>query len=322
MSKLAVAAIMLAVSLVPWLIGGKYLLHMATMTAIMSILGLSMNLMLRIGQASMAQGAFMAIGAYVSALLVLRLGVSPPLAMIIGAVGAGVLATLLGLVVLRIKGVFFVLLTYAFGQIVNLGIQEASPLTGGNNGLYGIPKFSIFGIRIADAPTYYLMTVGFAILAYLMVSAIYRSRIGDILNSINQDEELSRSLGVNALAWRTAVFGVSAAMAAVAGSLYAHHLNFLSPSTFSFLLSVDLLVINIVGGVLSPLGPVIGALIIVPLPELLRDAKQFQLLAYGSLLLVFLLFFREGIVGFVSRFQRKRTRAKTSPGPEGSHAKA
>ena len=294
----------------PSLLGGRYILHVATMVAIMAILGLSMNLMLRIGQISMAHGAFMAMGAYGSGLLTSRLGLSPCVAMLIGATATGISASLMGLVILRIKGVFFVLLTYAFGQIINLTLQEWTALTGGNNGLHGIPKFSIFDFVFSSPWTFYLLALGFAAVAYLIVRAIFSSAAGEVLSSIDQDEPFSRALGVDALMWRTAVFGISAAMAAVAGSLYAHHLQFLSPSTFGFLLSVDLLVMNIVGGMQFAIGPVIGAMVVVPMPELLRAAKEYELLAYGALLLACLLFFRAGVAGWLSHLMEGRSHGK------------
>lgn len=293
--------------LLPWAFGGKYVLHISTMIAIMAMLALSMNLMLRIGQLSMAHSAFMGIGAYASALLTMRLGLPAAPALVLSGVIAGVIAMVLGLVFLRIKGVYFVLLTYAFGQIVNLTFQEWTSLFGGNNGLYGIPKFSLFGIRMVSPSSYYLMALVFAVATLLLVHLIHRSDVGAVLNSLEEDEELSRSLGVNALAWRIAVFGLSAALAGMAGSIYAHNIGFLSPSAFSFGLSVDLVVMNVVGGALSPIGPLLGALIIVPLPELLRGVKEYQLLAYGIILIVFLMFFRDGLVGLVSKSPRSIT---------------
>lgn len=312
MKNLAWTVVVLVAALTPLVFGGRYVLHVATIVAIMSILAMSMNLMLRIGQISMAQGAFMAFGAYASGLLTTRMEWSPWAALVVAAVGTGLVASLLGLVILRIKGVFFVLLTYAFGQIVNLVLQDWTPLTGGNNGLGGIPNFSWFGHSISAPSTYYVLTLVFAMAALLIARAMFgpRSRIGDILNSINQDEDFSRSLGVNALMWRTTVFGVSAAMASVAGSLYAHHLNFLSPSTFDFHLSVDLLVMNIVGGIGSTLGPLVGALIVVALPEILRGAEQYAMLGYGLLLLVCLLFFKDGLTGYAAKLLGRKPNAK------------
>jgi len=292
---------LICTALIPWVWGDRYVSHIFTMLSIMAMLALSMNLMLRIGQLSMAHGAFMGIGAYCSALLTLREGMPAIFALMLSGLVTGVVAALLGRVFLRVKGVYFVLLTYAFGQVINLIFQDWTSLFGGNNGLINIPKFSLFGIRITNPANYYLLTLIFAVATFLLVRAILKSRIGLVLSAIDEDEELCRSLGTNALSWRTAVFTLSAALAGMAGSLYAHHLGFLSPSAFGFHLSVDLVVMNVIGGVASPWGPLIGALIVVPLPEVLRGINEYQLLAYGLILLVFLMYCRDGLVGLAKR---------------------
>lgn len=293
--------ILMVLAMVPWLLDNRYVFHIATMITIMIPMALSMNLMLKIGQLSIAQPAFMGIGAYGSALLVMRLGMPPALALLAGGVIATAIAVLVGPLFLRIKGVYFVLLTYAFGQIVNLVFQEWTSLFGGNNGLYGIPKFSIFGLRLTQSPHYYVLGLLFLALFYALMRRIERSDIGAIYESLNENETLSRALGADALAWRIGTFALSAFIAGISGGIYAFYIGFLSPETFGFLMSVDLIVVNAIGGAASALGPVVGAILILPLPELLRDAREYQLLIYGVCLVVFLLFFRKGLVVFLQR---------------------
>ena len=290
-----------ALSLVPWWVGSRYIYHIATMIVILAPLALSMNLMLRINQLSIAHPAFMGIGAYASALLTMRLGFPPAVSLLCAGLIAALMALALGPVFLRIKGVFFVLLTYAFGQIVNLIFQEWTSLFGGNSGLYGIPKFSILGYRLTQVQQYYVFGLIFTAAVYALLRAIERSDIGAILKSLNDDEMLSRSLGANALMWRTAAFTLSAFIAALSGGIYAFYIGFLSPDPFGFRASVDLIVINAIGGTKSMLGPLLGAIVIVPLPELLRDARQYQLLIYGVCLLVFVMFLKDGIVSLIER---------------------
>ena len=290
-----------ALSLIPWWVASRYIYHIATMIVIMAPLALSMNLMLRINQLSIAHPAFMGIGAYASALLTMRLGFPPAVSLLCGGLIAGSVALALGPVFLRIKGVFFVLLTYAFGQIVNLIFQEWTSLFGGNSGLYGIPKFSVLGYRLTQVQQYYVFGLIFTAAVFALLRAIERSDIGAILKSLNDDEMLSRSLGANALMWRTAAFTLSAFIAALSGGLYAFYIGFLSPDPFGFRASVDLIVINAIGGTNSMLGPLLGAIVIVPLPELLRDARQYQLLIYGICLMVFVMFLKDGIVSLIER---------------------
>jgi len=279
-----------------WLFGNNYVLHIATMVVIMAPMALSLNIMMKLGQLSIAQPAFMGIGAYGAALLTMRLGVPPLLSMLAGATIAAAMAAISGPVFLRIKGVYFVLLTYAFSQVVNLVFQEWVSLFGGNSGLYGIPKFSLFGFRLTQVHHYFALGLVFTALTYTAMRAIERSDIGAIFESLNENEMLSRSLGSNALAWRTAAYTFSAFVAGVAGAIYAFYIGFLSPDPFGFRASVDLIVINAVGGVNLVLGPMLGSLFIVPLPELLRDAREYQLLVYGVCLMVFVVFLKQGLV--------------------------
>jgi branched-chain amino acid transport system permease protein len=293
-----------ALALMPWAIGSRYIFHVATMVTIMVPMALSLQLMLKIGQLSVAQPAFMGIGAYASALLTMRLGMPPVLSLLSGGILAGLVALIFGPVFLRIKGVYFALLTYAFGQIIFLVFQEWTSLFGGNSGLYGIPKFSILGLRLTSVQNYYVFGLIFAAMAYAAMRAIERSNIGAIFESLNEDEMLSRSMGANALAWRTAAFTVSCAVTGISGGIYAFYIGFLSPDPFGFRSSVDLILINVIGGAGSVLGPVLGAIVIVPLPELLRDARQYQLLIYGLCLVVFLIFIKKGLVSLFERSGR------------------
>jgi branched-chain amino acid transport system permease protein len=296
-----ILAAVAALALVPWWVDSRYIYHIATMITILTPLALSMNLMLRIGQLTIAHPAFMGIGAYASALLTMRLGFPTPLSLLSGGLIAAAIAAALGPVFLRIKGVYFVLLTYAFGQIINLVFQEWTSLFGGNSGLYGIPKFSILGFRLTAVWQYYVFGLIFTALTYAALRAIERSDIGAILKSLNDDEMLSRSLGANALMWRTAAFTFSAFIAAISGGIYAFYIGFLSPDPFGFRASVDLIVINAIGGTSSMLGPLLGAIVIVPLPELLRDARQYQLLIYGVCLMFFIMFLKDGIISLIER---------------------
>jgi branched-chain amino acid transport system permease protein len=288
-------------ALTPWVVDSRYVFHIATMVTILIPLALSMNLMMQLGQLSIAHPAFMGMGAYASALLTMKLGWLPILSLVTGGIISAAFALLLGPVFLRIKGVFFVLLTYAFGQIVNLLFQDWTSLFGGNSGLYGIPKFSILGFRLTAIHHYYLFGLLFAALVYVVMRAIERSDIGAIVQSLNENEMLCLSVGANAIGWRIAAFTFSAFIAGISGGIYAFYVGFLSPDPFGFRAVVDLIVIVAIGGTSSALGPLLGSLIVVPLPELLRDARQYQLLIYGLCLIVFVKFLKQGLVSLVEK---------------------
>ena len=196
----------------------------------------------------------MGLGAYASALLSLRLHLPVAAAFAGSGLLVALLALLLGPVMLRIKGVYFVLMTFALGEVINLMFQAWVGVFGGNNGLFGIPKLTLFGIRMTDIRFYYLAGLGLAGVTFLAVRTLFRSEAGAILLALDEDEQLARSLGVDALRWRIAVFVLSAMFAALAGSLYAHYLGFISPEAFSFWTVVNVVVINVIGGVASPVG--------------------------------------------------------------------
>jgi branched-chain amino acid transport system permease protein len=291
----------------PLLIDQRFIIHIGVMIALFATLSLSMNIMLRIGQLSMVHAAFMGLGAYGSALLMMRLAWPFWAAFLGSGVIVTVLAGLVGPIFLRIKGVYFVLLTFALSQVIVFNFIEWVDLFGGNNGLTGIPRPSIFGLVMREPRQYYFFALALAGASFVLVRAIYRSEWGVIINAINEDELLSRSLGVNAIAFRWSLFCLSGFLAGLSGSIYAHYLTFLSPDAFSFLTVVDVILMNVLGGMASPIGPVIGAIVLVPLPEMLRNTAQYQVLAYGVLLLALQLFLPDGIVGLVRRLRRVRS---------------
>jgi branched-chain amino acid transport system permease protein len=290
----------------PFVIENRYLIHIGVLICISITVSLSLNMMLRIGQLSAAQAAFMGLGAYTSTLLVTRLDVPFLLAFPAAGLLVGAIAAALGPVFLRVKGVYFVLLTFAFGEGIVLIFEKWVSLFGGNNGIYGIPKASLFGLALHTPRSYYFFALALAVVTFLVVLSIFRSVLGAVLDSLNENEELSQSLGVNALSYRVAVFALSGFFAGLAGSVYAHYTGFLSPEAFGFTTFVDMLVINVIGGITSPIGPVLGAVLLVPLPELLRDAKQYQMLTYGSMLMAAVLFLPSGIVGSMRILRRRR----------------
>ena len=290
----------------PFAIENRYVTHIGVLVGISATLSLGLNMMLRIGQLSVAQAAFMGLGAYTSTLLVMRLGLPFMLAFPAAGLLVAALAAAIGPVFLRVKGVYFILLTFALGEGIVLVFQEWVSLFGGNNGIHGIPKASFFGAAMLTPRSYYYFALGLAAVTFVVAVSVFRSALGSVLDSLNENEDLSQSLGVNARSYRVCVFALSGFFTGLAGSLYAHYTGFLSPDAFTFWTFVDMLVVNVIGGIASPIGPVLGAILLVPLPELLRDAKQYQMLTYGLLLMAFVLFLPSGIVGGLRSLGQKR----------------
>jgi len=295
-----------ALAVLPFLLRNPFLTHIGVMIGLYTTLALSMNLMLRIGQISFAHGAFFGLGAYGSALFMMRLGLPFPVAFVGAALGVTLLAWLVGQVFLRIRGVYFVLLTFAFGEIIVLVFIEWVSLFGGSNGLSGVPRPSWFGHEIQSRDGFYLMALALAALAFASVRALYRSELGAVITSLDENEALTCSLGINPRQYRLLTFCFSSFLAGLSGALYGHYMTVVTPEDYGFWVPVNLVVINVIGGIANPIGAVLGALLIVPLPEFLRDAKQYQILLYGILLIVFLLFMPDGLYATIDRVRRRR----------------
>ena len=323
MKRSAAVVVLAALVAWPYVFDRPFFVHMGVMVALWVVLALSMNLMLRIGQLSFAHGAFMGLGAYASALATMRLDVPFPVAFLSGGAVAALAAGIVGPIFLRIRGVYFALLTFAFGEVVVLTFVEWVGVFGGSNGLFGIPRPDLIGYRLTTKPSLYLFALAFAVLAFAAVRAIYRSELGAVIGSLDENEMLTRSVGIDAARYRLAVFCTSAALAGWGGAFYAHYLTFISPEAFGFWTSVNMVVINVLGGIASPWGPVLGALLLVPLPEFLRDARQYQVLLYGVLLMLFLLFLPDGMTGLARRWWRRGSSgARAAPAAAGRVAGA
>lgn len=292
----------------PFFLANPFLTHIGVLFWMFTLLALSMNLMLRMGQLSLAHGALMGLGAYGSALLMMRFNVPFVLAFPASGLIGALFALITGPIMLKIKGVYFVLLTFAFGEIVILIFIEWVDLFGGNNGLFGVPRASFFGYTLTDCWAYYLFSLVLAALSYLGVRALYKSEMGAVIDALDTNEALARSLGVNALRYRLVVFTISGFLAGLAGGFYASYYTFVTPDGFTFWAAVDAIIMNVLGGIALPIGAMLGALLIVPLPEILRDAKEYQNLAYGIILIIFLLFLPNGFIGAYQQYRERRQR--------------
>jgi branched-chain amino acid transport system permease protein len=256
------------------------------------------------GQISLGQAAFYGLGAYSSAILTVSYGVPPLAAMAVGIVLTASVAYLFGIPILRLKGHYLAMATLAFGIIVYLAFVEFKDFTGGPSGIPGVPPFSLWGFAFdSDVKRYYL-TTGAALLCLLLARNVVNSRVGRALRSIHGSEVAAETLGVDTARCKLQVFALSAGMAALAGSLYAHHLGLVSPTAFTFVASVEFLVMAAVGGLASIWGAPFGAAAITILTEAIRRimprllahaSGEHEVIAYGVLLVVIMIFLPEGV---------------------------
>jgi branched-chain amino acid transport system permease protein len=267
-----------------------------------ALLALSVYLTLACGLLSVANAAFMGIGAYTAALLTLHTTLPFPAALLLGALAAAATALLIGRPTLRLSGVYLAMATLAFGEVVRIILLNAEDLTGGALGLNGIPQLTGLGhVVIALAATLYV-TLRCA-----------RSRIGRTSLAISQDETASEVMGLNVCAYKLVVFVLGAALAGLAGGLNAHFTFFISPNEYGFERGVEILTMGVLGGTGSPWGAVIGAVLITLLPELLRGLGHYRPLINGAILIVIILYSPKGIWD-LTRFLHRRAPRVTASG--------
>jgi len=281
-----------------WL-ASPYHLHVLIMAGVFAILALSLNLLLGYtGQLSLGHAAFFGIGAYTSALLALKLEWSFWLALPSAAVAAGLAGWAIGRLALKLRGAYFVLVTISFAGVISLVSINWMELTNGPLGLPGVPPPELGPWSLRTKTAYYYLVLAAAALAYLVCHRLVYSRIGRALVALRENEPLAESVGIDGTRYLVLAAVVSAALAGVAGSLYAHYTRFVSPEVFLFTYTVTMVIMVIAGGKGTLVGPVIGALLFTALPEALREAMawQWQMLAYGVVLVVLVFFLPRGIV--------------------------
>jgi branched-chain amino acid transport system permease protein len=283
----------------------EYFLHILVITGIYIILTLSLNLVVGYtGLASLGHAAFSCVGAYTSALLALNYGVSPWIGLIIGACVAAVLGVVIGAPSLRLKGDYLAIATFGLGVIVYSVAKNWVSVTRGPMGLPGIPGFSLFGYQISAVWTYLILVAVFVLLTFFVIRRIVNSPFGRILRAIREDETAALAVGKVVNKYKIIVFAIGAFFAGIAGSLYAHYITFIDPSSFTVMESITILLMVVFGGMGSLSGSFIGAAVLVILPELLRFvgmpssiAAPLRQMIYGLLLVILMLKRPQGIVG-------------------------
>ena len=249
-----------------------------------ALLALSIYLTLSCGMLAIANAAFMGIGAYASALLTMKYGLPFPLAMAAGMAAPALMAFVIGKPTLRLSGVYLAMATLAFGEVVRIALLNAESVTGGALGLNGIPQSTQWW-HVALA----------LVLTLALLWRLRRSKVGRAFESIKEDETAAGLMGIDVGAHKMLAFVLGAAIAGLAGTLNAHLTFFIGPSEYGFDRAVDILTMAILGGIGNLTGPVIGAVILTLLPEMLRSFKDFRLVVNGFILVLIVLFLPKGI---------------------------
>ncbi len=250
------------------------------------------------GQISLGHAAFFGIGAYVSAILTTQYGLNPWGCMLIGMAVAAAVALLVGAPSLKLRGHYLAMATLAFGVIVFIIFNEEIDWTGGPDGMGEIPGLSLFGFELDTVERYYYLVWSFVFAALIFTINIIQSQTGRALRAIHASETAANAMGVNITKLKIIVFIYSAILASLAGSFYAHYMNFINPSTFDLFFSIKLIIMIALGGMHEIWGAVIGAILITFLSfEWLHYFEEFEIIVYGAILLLVTIFLPHGLVG-------------------------
>jgi branched-chain amino acid transport system permease protein len=298
----ALLAFLAAVAVVPWLLPNQYLVHVVVLVGLYVILAVGLNLVMGYaGQVSLGHAGFYGLGAYVSAVLSVRYGLSPWLGTPLAAVATGALAYVVGIPTLRLKSYYLGMATLGIGLVLQLAFVQLHGVTGGSSGLAGILPWDLGPLRFTTATRHYWLVWAVAALALWIARNLVNSRVGRVLRALGESEAAAEAMGVDTAAEKRRVFVLSAVYASVAGSLYAHYITVISPEIYSFLFSVVLVLMVAIGGIGLYWGPVVGAVLLTILPEALRQFGDWEVPLYGLVLIVVILFLPRGIAGLFAR---------------------
>jgi branched-chain amino acid transport system permease protein len=301
--------------LVPQL--GDYYIHVFALVLINIILAASLRPSLNCGQLNIGHSAFMCVGAYTSALLAKHYALPFELTLLAGALLAAVVGLIVGYPALRLRGVYFAMVTVAFVEVIRLIAAIWAPLTRGNSGLSGIPKPNLLGITLVSKSSQYYLAVGLTAIALFVLWRLERSRVGMTWRSIGLADNLAQSLGVNIAAHKLLAFAVGCFFAGVAGAFYAHFIRFLFPPEFGFLVATNILVYNFVGGRGHFVGPIVGATFLSLLSEPFRGSA-YETIFFSIAMLLTILFLPGGLItlpGKLAELKSWRAPAATTPSP-------
>jgi branched-chain amino acid transport system permease protein len=293
------------------LVTNTYHLQVLIFIGINTLLALGLNLLMGYaGQISLGHAAFYGLGAYTSGVLTVHCQLSPWLALPAALALAAGVAWLVGMPTLRLSGYYLGMGTLGIGMIVFIVFREWSTLTGGASGLVGIPPLSI-GLLALDEPRNYFYLVWTVVLATMgLCRRLIDSRVGRALRAIHDSENAARAVGVDTHRFKLQVFVFSAVLAALAGFLYAHFISFISPESFGFMVSIRLVTMVVIGGMASVWGALFGAALLTLLPEWLHAFADFEMIVYGLILIVVMIFLPQGLTrGLIDGYERIRTQS-------------
>lgn len=299
-SKLLYPVFLAALMIAPVLTPG-YVTYILCAIGIYYIVGLAMNVLVaQAGQISIGHAAFWALGAYGAAILVTRFGLPFEIAIL----GGGILAAFFGFVVaipaMRVQGHYLAIATLAFSMVVERSLHEWESMTGGRSGMF-VPRPSVFGAELVSDAAYYYVIVLVSLIFTWIIYNIQRAPSGRALLALRLSPTAASSCRVNRRKSLVTVFVLSAFMTGVSGGLFAHLVGYLSVSSFTLAVSLSFITMIVIGGAGRLMGAFIGAAFVTLMPEFMRGLAEAQMVAYGVILILVVLFLPEGLAGLPRR---------------------
>jgi len=286
------------VAVVPAVVTNLYHIQVMIFIGIYIILTLSLNLLNGyVGLLSIGHAAFYGIGAYASAKLVMEVGLPFPLAMLGAGAVAGICGYLIAKPTLRLSGIYMTLATLGFNMIFFLILQNWMSFTNGPLGIMDIPPPNIFGYEIETRVQYYYLIYFLVLLTIVSMHRLMTCRFGRALVSIRENELAAEAMGVHTTRYKIQAFVLAAFYAGIAGSFYAHFVKYISPDSFYIYESFILLAMLAFGGQGNLIGPVVGAAVLIIIPEIFRFLQEYRMLVYGGVLITMMLVRRQGLLG-------------------------
>ncbi|MBS3808744.1 MAG: branched-chain amino acid ABC transporter permease [Desulfobacterales bacterium] len=325
-TKLLYLVILAAALLLPWYVPDAYIFQIVTMSVIFAISTSGMNLILGYtGQVTLAHGAFFGIGAYGVAIMT-KAGISFWLALPASALISAFIGLLIGLPTLRTRGAYFAIVTLCFGVIVWIVSGNWIELTGGHNGIFGIPRPSAIPVPFFGEITFftqtgmYYLSLAFLLIVLFALHRLVYSVFGLTFMAVRNNEPLADSVGINTFTTKLVSFVAGNFIAGIAGGLYAAIIGAVSPTAAGYMMTFNFLIFVILGGMATLSGPVVGAFAIPIIMEFMQFLEDFRMLIFGALLILVIIYFPMGLVGGLRRLNEKVVAWRQRKTTESGHA--
>ncbi|MDH3318792.1 MAG: branched-chain amino acid ABC transporter permease [Betaproteobacteria bacterium] len=302
-------ALIAGVALLPLALANNYHYEIAILVGLNAIVCVGLNLLIGYaGQISLGHAGFFGIGAYGSAILTARYGWPPLAALVAASAAAAALAFAVGRPILRLRGHYLAMATLGLGIIISIVVATEDRYTGGPDGM-SVPPLALAGFTLAGERAWYWL-VGALLVATVWLSLnLIESPVGRALRALHGSEVAAEVSGIDSARHKLLAFALSAAIAALAGALTAHYAGFITPGKVTFLHSIELVVMVVFGGMASTFGAVVGAAVLTALPQLLTVFKEYEMVVFGSVMMLTMIFMPRGLVPTIAALAARRRKA-------------